>query len=117
MGTSLHSTHSHKVEAEHDELPRNFAEERALALRAARAADPGPAVTTFRFWQYITIVVIACCASGDGGFDGTIIGSINSMPSFQNYFGLGENDPRATGTGIVFVSIIMRDTRLTNRVL
>lgn len=103
---SIHSNKS-KGDAEHyDEPVRDVNEERALALRAARAADPGPAVSTFRYWQYITIIVIACTTSGDVGFDGTIMGSVNSMKSFQDFFGLGENG--ADGQGIVFVCLTRR---------
>ncbi|KAF9013519.1 general substrate transporter [Cyathus striatus] len=34
------------------------------------------------------VTLVACCCSGDSGFDGTVMGGINSMIQYQEYFGL-----------------------------
>lgn len=73
-----------KVEVEHVDQ----ALDTAVVLSAARQADPGPGPKDARFWKFWAIVVVACAASADVGFDGTIIGTVNSMPTFHKYFGL-----------------------------
>lgn len=75
--------------------------ERAIALAMARAADPGPKAFSPRAVQLFLIVIVVCMCSGDNGFDGTVMGAINSMIQFQQYFGL---EGAAKSTGIVFVS-------------
>lgn len=68
MAPSVHSTNS-KEEKHHDEhvRPVDINEERALALRAARAADPGPRFWTIAFMRYLMIALVACSVSGDVG--------------------------------------------------
>ncbi|KAF8908874.1 general substrate transporter, partial [Gymnopilus junonius] len=34
------------------------------------------------------ITFVICCCSGDSGFDGTVMGGINSMKQYQEYFGM-----------------------------
>ncbi|BEJ16575.1 hypothetical protein CspHIS471_0511800 [Cutaneotrichosporon sp. HIS471] len=92
--------HNSKDDSKHVEQVVDVGEERAYALRVARAADPGPGWTSLAFIRYIFIAFVACTVSGDVGFDGTIISSVNSMKQFQQYFGLGEGG--ASGQGLVF---------------
>lgn len=105
------SIHSHdKHEEKHEETTTvDLADERAYALRMARAADPGPRFASLAFMHYLFIALIACSVSGDVGFDGTIISSVNSMVQFQEFFGLGEGG--ASGQGLVFVSSSSRCSR------
>lgn len=85
-------------------------DERAVALRLARAADPGPAVFSLRGIQFVFYALVICACSGDTGFDGTIMSAVNSMEQFHRFFGF---DPKtgAAKTGIVFVSIVMESDR------
>lgn len=75
--------------------------ERAVALAMARAADPGPKAFSARSFHLLFIVLVVCMCSGDNGFDGTVMGGINSMLQFQRFFGL---EKAASSTGIIFVS-------------
>ncbi|KAF9478188.1 general substrate transporter [Pholiota conissans] len=34
------------------------------------------------------VTLVVCCCSGDSGFDGTVMGGINSMVQYQRYFGM-----------------------------
>ncbi|BEI95952.1 hypothetical protein CcaverHIS631_0109010 [Cutaneotrichosporon cavernicola] len=77
----------------------NPSHDRAIALAMARAADPGPRAFSPRAIQLLCIVLVVCMCSGDSGFDGTVMGAINSMIQFQAYFGL---EGAAKSTGIVF---------------
>lgn len=80
-------------------------DERAVALRLARAADPGPPLFSPRGMQFVLCALVVCACSGDTGFDGTIMGAVNSMDQFHTFFGF---DPQtgADKTGIVFVSLV-----------
>jgi len=84
---------------------RNFssmtAEDRAAALKLAHEADPGPALFSYRFLCFIATCFVVIVNSCDTGFDTTIMSSVNSMTTFQSYFGLVS---ASTGTGILFVS-------------
>jgi hypothetical protein len=84
---------------------RNFstmtAEDRATALKLAHEADPGPALFSYRFLCFIGTCFVVIVNSCDTGFDTTIMSSVNSMVTFQSYFGL---ESATTGTGILFVS-------------
>lgn len=85
MPDSVHSvTKDEKVEVEHVD----HGVDTAAVLAAARTADPGPSWGDARWYKFMAIVTIACAASADVGFDGTIIGSVNSMDTFHKYFGL-----------------------------
>lgn len=96
--------HNSKEDAKHNEHAAvNVGDERAYALRMARAADPGPGWASLASIRYLLIAFVACSVSGDVGFDGTIISSVNSMVQFQEYFGLGAGG--ASGQGLVFVSL------------
>jgi hypothetical protein len=85
---------------------RNFstmtAEDRATALRLAHEADPGPGIFSYRFACFIATCFVVIVNSCDTGFDTTIMSSVNSMTTFQRYFGLVS---ASKGTGILFVSI------------
>ncbi|TDL26903.1 general substrate transporter [Rickenella mellea] len=74
-------------------------EERQAALNAALAIDPGVNGLSWRAFQLYLIALVVCFCSGDNGFDGTVMGGINSMKQYQHYFGM-----KAAGakTGIVF---------------
>jgi len=84
---------------------RNFssmtAEDRATALKLAHEADPGPGLFSYRFLCFIATCFVVIVNSCDTGFDTTIMSSVNSMTTFQSYFGLVS---ASTGTGILFVS-------------
>ncbi|KDQ11493.1 hypothetical protein BOTBODRAFT_147205 [Botryobasidium botryosum FD-172 SS1] len=93
---------------QHDEYRENVASqkphvptaaERQERLAAALAADPGVAPWSWRAIQTLLIVLCTCCCSGDSGFDGTVMGGINSMVQYQQYFGLASAGAK---TGIIF---------------
>lgn len=108
--------------AVHDMSP----EDRATALQLAHEADPGPNVWSLRYLRFSLMLLVVCMCSGDNGeysmrpslpchiygnrealkrpgFDGTVMGSVNSMVQYQHYFNL---QAASTGTGIVFVSVL-----------
>jgi len=76
------------------------AEDRAAALRLAHEADPGPGLFSWRFACFIGTCFVVIVNSCDTGFDTTIMSSVNSMTTFQSYFGLKS---ATKGTGILFV--------------
>jgi hypothetical protein len=82
--------------------PHMTAEEKAAAIKLANEADPGPPLTSWRYFKFpspsvgLSLTVL--------GFDGTVMSSVNSMEQFQSYFGLP--GPLAGGTSLVFVSDI-----------
>jgi MFS family permease len=75
-------------------------EDRAVALKLAQDADPGPPAASWRMVKFTLMVLVVCMCSGDSGFDGTVMSSVNSMPRYLEFFGLpaGGNSK----TGIVF---------------
>ena len=97
-------------------------EDRQTALELAMKADPGPHLTSWRYIRMWLIVLLMCMAQGDlgelaarhdrvgdvetesvtTGFDGTVIGSINTISQYQSYFNLGGE--ATTKAGTVFVS-------------
>ncbi|RSH89116.1 hypothetical protein EHS25_002782 [Saitozyma podzolica] len=74
-------------------------EDRATALRLAHEADPGPPLGSLRHIQFVFMILVVCMCSGDNGFDGTVMSSINSMTQYQHFFGL---QAASTSTSIVF---------------
>ncbi|RSH89841.1 hypothetical protein EHS25_001827 [Saitozyma podzolica] len=74
-------------------------EDRAAALRLAQQADPGLEPFSWRMFTFTLIVLVCCMCSGDNGFDGTVMSSINSMSQYQQYFNL---KGKAASTGIIF---------------
>jgi hypothetical protein len=104
-----HATKEMTMHLENDNGPtfenRNFssmtAEDRAAALKLAHEADPGPGLFSYRFLCFIATCFVVIVNSCDTGFDTTIMSSVNSMTTFQSYFGLVS---ASTGTGILFVS-------------
>eukprot|EP00753_Platysulcus_tardus_P013280 PLAT3653.1.p1 GENE.PLAT3653.1~~PLAT3653.1.p1 ORF type:complete len:549 (-),score=-167.96 PLAT3653.1:152-1735(-) len=78
---------------------RKTPEERQEALTQALAIDPGVAPWSLRAMQMYWIVLVTCFCSGDNGFDGTVMGGINSMKQYQTYFGMSSSGAK---TGIVF---------------
>ncbi|KAL1728595.1 general substrate transporter [Schizophyllum commune] len=66
--------------------------ERQEAFEAALKIDPGVKSFSWQALQMYLITLVACCCSGDTGFDGTVMGGINSMWQYQQFFGM-------TGTG------------------
>lgn len=74
-------------------------EERQAALTSALAVDPGVKPGSRRAFQLYLIVLCACCCSGDSGFDGTVMGGINSMAQYLHYFGMSSAGAK---TSIVF---------------
>ncbi|PPQ80982.1 hypothetical protein CVT25_015135 [Psilocybe cyanescens] len=62
--------------------------EKQLALQAALKVDPGVARFSWAAIQMYLVTLVICCCSGDSGFDGTVMGGINSMVQYQQYFGL-----------------------------
>jgi sugar porter (SP) family MFS transporter len=69
------------------------------AMKAALEKDPGVPRFSWSAWQMYLVTLVACCCSGDSGFDGTVMGGINSMKQYQRYFGL---DGVGSKTSIVF---------------
>ncbi|KAH8825285.1 general substrate transporter [Flagelloscypha sp. PMI_526] len=79
--------------------PEEAALQRQIALERALEVDPGVSTFARGAIQMYLITLVACCCSGDSGFDGTVMGGINSMKQYQTYFGM-----KTTGakTSIVF---------------
>lgn len=77
------------------------AEDRTTALRLATEVDPGPSISSWRHICFLATCFVVIVNSCDTGFDTTIMSSVNSMITFQEYFGL---EGASTGTGILFVS-------------
>lgn len=75
-------------------------EDRAVALKLAQDADPGPPAASWRMVKFTLMVLVVCMCSGDSGFDGTVMSAVNSMPRYLSFFGLpaGGNSK----TGVVF---------------
>ena len=103
-----HATKEMTMHIENDESTfenRQFSsmtpEDKAAALRLAHEADPGPGIFDYRFLCFIGTCFVVIVNSCDTGFDTTIMSSVNSMITFQSYFGL---ESASTGTGILFVS-------------
>ncbi|KJA16923.1 hypothetical protein HYPSUDRAFT_46832 [Hypholoma sublateritium FD-334 SS-4] len=44
------------------------------------------------------VTLVVCCCSGDSGFDGTVMGGINSMVQYQRYFGMTGVGSKTSGT-------------------
>ncbi|ORX35137.1 and other transporter-domain-containing protein [Kockovaella imperatae] len=89
---------------QHDEDPLDILEvsgleARQTALELAMQADPGPDWKDWRFIKYCLICALIFMAPGDWGFDGTVVGSINSMEQYQSYFDLAGE--ASTKTGVV----------------
>lgn len=91
----------------HEEVVGTQEDERAVALRLARAADPGPGFWSPRGIAFLFYALVCCMCSGDTGFDGTIMSSVNSMTQFHKFFGF-DPETGADKTGIVFVSSLAR---------
>ncbi|WWC88262.1 uncharacterized protein L201_003169 [Kwoniella dendrophila CBS 6074] len=75
------------------------AEDRATAIKLALKADPGIPKNSPRMVQFVFMILVVCMCGGDAGFDGTVMGAVNSMLQWQKYFGLSS---ATGGTGIVF---------------
>ncbi|GLB38423.1 putative general substrate transporter [Lyophyllum shimeji] len=95
MAGSKDGSHSsiEKEKIEHSEHARVRGQprtplERQVALKAALEVDPGVARFSLRAFQMYLVTLIVCCCSGDSGFDGTVMGGINTMAQYQHYFGL-----------------------------
>lgn len=103
------------------QVHRMSGEERAAALRIAQVADPGPPMASYRTFVFTMIVLVVCMCSGDNGFDGTVMSSINSMTqvrasgdsgleraekrySTSRFFGL---KAASSKTGIIFVDLTL----------
>jgi len=69
-------------------LPPLTPMERQIALQAALKIDPGVKRWAFAAIQMYLVTLVVCCCSGDSGFDGTVMGGINSMKQYQQHFGL-----------------------------
>jgi hypothetical protein len=98
-----HLEHSDEPIYDHQQFSSMTAEDRATALKLAHEADPGPGLLSYRFICFIATCFVVIVNSCDTGFDTTIMSSVNSMVTFQSYFGL---ESASTGTGILFVSSI-----------
>ncbi|KAK0188147.1 general substrate transporter [Armillaria mellea] len=72
---------------------------RQATLNAAIDADPGPKHFSLAAIQLYLIALVVCFCSGDNGFDGTVMGGINTMSQFQVFFGMKDD---AAKTSIVF---------------
>ena len=88
----------------HDELKEGVdhvqnltMEDRAVALKLAQDADPGPPAASWRMVKFTLMVLVVCMCSGDSGFDGTVMSSVNSMPLYLRFFGLPAGGTEKTG--------------------
>ncbi|KAL0578632.1 hypothetical protein V5O48_003375 [Marasmius crinis-equi] len=63
-------------------------EQRQAELDAAMKVDPGVGKWTWAAIQMYWITFVVCCCSGDSGFDGTVMGGINGMWQYQQFFGM-----------------------------
>ncbi|KAF8158376.1 general substrate transporter [Crassisporium funariophilum] len=88
-----------KEHIEHHELVAQTPLERQMALKEALEIDPGVSRWAWGAIQMYLITLVVCCCSGDSGFDGTVMGGINSMKQYQQYFGM---DGVGSKTSIVF---------------
>ncbi|WWC63036.1 uncharacterized protein I303_105635 [Kwoniella dejecticola CBS 10117] len=75
------------------------AEDRVTAMKMALTADPGIPPWSWRMVHFVLMMLVVLMCGGDAGFDGTVMGAVNSLTQWQHYFGLSE---ATTGTGIVF---------------
>ncbi|KAF8229684.1 general substrate transporter [Tricholoma matsutake] len=73
-------------------------QERQIALKAALEVDPGVTTFSWRAFQMYFVTLVACCCSGDNGFDGTVMGGVNGMLQYQHYFGLSGAGVGTSGT-------------------
>ncbi|WVW85157.1 hypothetical protein I302_107195 [Kwoniella bestiolae CBS 10118] len=74
-------------------------EDRATALKLALEVDPGIPVKSWRMVHFISMMIVVCACGTDAGFDGTVMGAVNSMKQWQSYFGL---ESASKSTGIIF---------------
>ncbi|KDR82784.1 hypothetical protein GALMADRAFT_151830 [Galerina marginata CBS 339.88] len=88
-----------KHRAEHFEVIPQTPMEKQIALQAALKIDPGVKRFSWAAIQMYLVTFVICCCSGDSGFDGTVMGGINSMKQYQDYFGMTGVGSK---TGIVF---------------
>lgn len=45
-------------------------DDRATALKLAQEQDPGPKTASWRYFQFVMMILVVCMCSGDNGFDG-----------------------------------------------
>ncbi|KAJ7600522.1 hypothetical protein C8J56DRAFT_1156876, partial [Mycena floridula] len=95
----LEHTHEHLETSGHPGYVFKTPEERRVALQEALTVDPGAQTWSFRAIQLYLITLVICCCSGDSGFDGTVMGGINSMAQYQKYFNMTSTGAK---TSIVF---------------
>ncbi|KAF9267447.1 general substrate transporter [Marasmius fiardii PR-910] len=62
--------------------------QRKAELEEAMKMDPGVEKWSWIAIQMYLITLVVCCCSGDSGFDGTVMGGINGMWQYQQYFGM-----------------------------
>ncbi|THH16980.1 hypothetical protein EW146_g3745 [Bondarzewia mesenterica] len=94
------SDNNQQAEVQHVEKRKIASpEERQAALNIALAVDPGVRSGSWRAFQFYLIALCACGCSVDSGFEGTVMGGVNSMMQYQHYFGM---TGAGTKTGIVF---------------
>ncbi|KAF8955286.1 general substrate transporter [Flammula alnicola] len=98
MGNATTPSHSsvekdlddkHEAEVVHREygVPQTPMENQ-IALQKALEMDPGVSRFSWAAIQMYLVTLVVCCCSGDSGFDGTVMGGINSMVQYQQYFGM-----------------------------
>jgi len=85
---SSQSIDKDKDEIAHHEITPMTPLEKQEALQAALKIDPGVKRFSWAAIQMYLVTLVVCCCSGDSGFDGTVMGGINSMTQYQKYFGL-----------------------------
>lgn len=88
-----------KQEYVESEYVKKTPEQKAAELQAALEKDPGVHKFSGRAFYLYWITLVACFCSGDSGFDGTVMGGINAMRQYQEYFGLSAAGAK---TGLVF---------------
>ncbi|KAG6918762.1 hypothetical protein DXG01_011953 [Tephrocybe rancida] len=99
MASSEKGSNTSLEKEEHHRVVPMTPMERQAALDAALAVDPGVSRFSKRAFYMYLITLVACCCSGDSGFDGTVMGGINSMTQYQQYFHMKTVGSK---TGIIF---------------
>ncbi|KAF8194163.1 general substrate transporter [Pholiota molesta] len=91
-----HSSLDKELDVEHHEVVHSGRKPLALMtpaekqkeMQKALAVDPGVTRFSWAAIQMYLVTLVVCCCSGDSGFDGTVMGGINSMAQYQRYFGM-----------------------------
>ncbi|KAJ3509423.1 hypothetical protein NLJ89_g5230 [Agrocybe chaxingu] len=93
------AVNTHDGFTEHREMLPMTPMEKQIALQAALEIDPGVERFSWAAIHMYLVTLVVCCCSGDSGFDSTVMGGINGMKQYQDYFQMTGVGPK---TSIVF---------------